>query len=185
MTPCVPSMNWPASGKAGHLCANRENKMTTEGPFKWFQHLLQYAFNTLLNQMSEAFEQVIQHCWKCKKCWKLVENVLNQIQIGFNFHSTSIQPFFFLENVEWCWSRLNTPFNICPTSAQHLFSFNSNVENICTALYMVRYMYCYNLVFRVCPLPSSPFPSPPPPHKEEPSFMLDSKTHWFSLFLPH
>ena len=35
---------------------------STKGPFKRFQHLLQHAFNTLLNQMSGAFEQVVQHC---------------------------------------------------------------------------------------------------------------------------
>ena len=29
---------------------------------KPFQHLLQHAFNILLNQMSGAFEQVVQHC---------------------------------------------------------------------------------------------------------------------------
>ena len=32
-----------------------------------------YPFNTLLNQMLGAFEQVVQHCWKCTKmlkaCW--------------------------------------------------------------------------------------------------------------------
>ena len=47
------------------------------GPFKRFQHLLQHAFNTLLNQMFGAFEQVVQHCLKHKKCRKLVESVLN------------------------------------------------------------------------------------------------------------
>ena len=33
-----------------------------KGPFKRFQHLLRHAFNTLLNQMSGAFEHVVQHC---------------------------------------------------------------------------------------------------------------------------
>ena len=33
-----------------------------KGPFKQFQHLLQHAFNILLNQMSGASEEVIQHC---------------------------------------------------------------------------------------------------------------------------
>ena len=34
----------------------------SQGLFKRFQHLLQHGFNTLLNQMSGAFEQVVQHC---------------------------------------------------------------------------------------------------------------------------
>ena len=38
-----------------------------ESPFERFQHLLQHAFNTLLNQMSGGvFGQVVQHSWKCK-----------------------------------------------------------------------------------------------------------------------
>ena len=37
-------------------------KQASECLFKQFQHLLQHAFNTLLNQMLGAFEQVAQHC---------------------------------------------------------------------------------------------------------------------------
>ena len=33
-----------------------------KGPFKQFQHLLQHACNTLLNQMFGAFEEVVQDC---------------------------------------------------------------------------------------------------------------------------
>ena len=50
-----------------------ENK-ANKGPSKRLQHLLQDAFNTLLNQMSGeggggGGEQVEQHCWKCKKAF--------------------------------------------------------------------------------------------------------------------
>ena len=34
----------------------------SKAPFERFQHLLRHAFNTLLNQMLGAFEQVVQHC---------------------------------------------------------------------------------------------------------------------------
>ena len=45
---------------------------------------------------------------------KLVESVLSQIYIGLNLHSTSINIFFALENVEWRY--------ICPTSIQLLLN---------------------------------------------------------------
>ena len=56
-----------------------------KGPFQRFQHLLQHAFNTLMNQTSGVFEQVVQHFCLLKACsikFKLV-----------HFHSTSIQHF--------------------------------------------------------------------------------------------
>ena len=71
--------------------------VTTSLRFPWhikvrFQHLFQRVFNTLLNQMFCAFEQVVQHCWKHKKmlkaCWKRVESRLNRFKFSFNIDST-------------------------------------------------------------------------------------------------
>ena len=52
--------------RLGSNC-NRFSKMKLTGMslkarLKRFQHLLQHAFNTLLNQVLGAFEQVVQHC---------------------------------------------------------------------------------------------------------------------------
>ena len=63
-----------------------------------------------LNRPFNIVESVI------KKFGKLVESVLNQIEIGSNFHSIPFNISFVLDNVEWYWSRLNIPFNIYPTS---------------------------------------------------------------------
>ena len=46
---------------ADHEVVTMSRNIVTKGPFKQFQHLLQLAFNTLLNQMFGAFEQVVQH----------------------------------------------------------------------------------------------------------------------------
>ena len=34
----------------------------SKGPFKRFQHLLQHAFNTVVEPIAGAFGQVAQHC---------------------------------------------------------------------------------------------------------------------------
>ena len=84
----------------------------SKGLFKGFQHLLQHAFNTLLNPMFGAFEQVFQHHWKqkmWKACWKCVKSSLNWFKLSFNFS-------FVLENVEWSVKMIST-------FAQHLFNF--------------------------------------------------------------
>ena len=72
-----------------------------KGPFQRFQHLLQHAFNTLLNEMVGAFEQVVQHCWKRKNVESLWKVCWIKFKIGLNFHSTSIQLFLCSRNVEW------------------------------------------------------------------------------------
>lgn len=74
---------------------NRSLRKECKSLLKRFQHLLQHAFSTLLKQVFGVIKQVIQHCWKHKKCQKLVESMLNWIQIGFNSHSTSIQLFLY------------------------------------------------------------------------------------------
>ena len=103
-------------------------KNTSQGPFKRFQRLLQLAFNILLNQMFGAFDQVVQHCWKRKKCWKLVESSLNRFKISFNIDSTfpmfskmlnglfkwfqhlhNIRSTFVERMFVKCWNRLNAP----------------------------------------------------------------------------
>ena len=81
-----------------------------------------------LNQMSGAFELVVQHCWKCKNRWKLVESNLNWFKLSFNIHTTFPLLSIMLNGVE---SRLNTPCNICPTFAQHPFNFcRTNVDQM-------------------------------------------------------
>ena len=69
-----------------------------KGPFKRFQHLFQHAFNTLLNQMLGAFEQVIQHCWR------RVESNLNPFKLSFNIHKTFHLFSKMLNGVEAVWT---------------------------------------------------------------------------------
>ena len=106
----------------------------SKGLFKWFQHLLQHAFNTLLNQMFGVFEQVFQHCWKRKKmlkaCWKHVESSLNRFKVSFNIdsifplfskmlngpfrwfqHLLNIRPTFVERMLVKCWNHLNRPLS--------------------------------------------------------------------------
>ena len=91
---------------------------------------LQVFVKARLNGFNIRFNMRSTLCWI--KCWErlnrssnIVESLLNQILIGLNFHSTSIQHFLCSRKcwMEWCWSRLNTSFNICPALAQHPFNF--------------------------------------------------------------
>ena len=84
----------------------------------------------LLIQMSGAFEQVIQHCCKRKKCWKLVESNLNWFQITFNIDSTYSLFLKMLNGVETVCTLC--PSNICPTSVHQCWA---NVETVSTGLY--------------------------------------------------
>ena len=82
--------------------------------------MLQHAFNTLSNQMSGAFEQLVQHCWKYKQCWKLVEANLNCFKLSFNIDSTFPLLSQMLSGVEAVWTLRSTfaqhPFNVCWTN---------------------------------------------------------------------
>ena len=77
-----------------------------------------------LRQMSGAFEQVVQNCWKRKKklkaCWKCVESNLNWLKL----HLILLQHFVcfwkcWMALFETVWTLRSS--NICPTSVQ-LFS---------------------------------------------------------------
>ena len=78
--------------------------------------------------MFGAFEQVVQRCWKRKKCWKLVESSLNRFKLSFKIDSTfplfskmlngSFKRFQNLLNIRSpsnerilvkCWNRLKGP----------------------------------------------------------------------------
>ena len=82
--------------------------LLAKGPFKRFQHLLQHAFvaepnvggvwtghPTLLKAEKNYNESLLKVCW-----------------IKFNWYELllTVNIFFVLENVEWRWNRLNTPF---------------------------------------------------------------------------
>ena len=78
----------------------------------------------LLNQMLGTFEQVVQHCWKCKKvlkaCWKCVESNLNWFKLPFNVDST-FNLFLKMSNgVETVWTVHSS--NIRPTSLRLLLN---------------------------------------------------------------
>ena len=96
------------------------NDTLHKGPFKRFQHLLQHAFNTLLNQVSGAFEQVVQHCSKCKNMWKArwkcVESNFNWFKLSFNIASTFLLFLKTLNGIETVWTLRSS--NLCPTSVQ-------------------------------------------------------------------
>ena len=111
----------------------------------------------LLNQMSGAFEQVVQHCWKRKKmskaCWKRVESNLNWFKFSFNVDSTFSFFLKMLYGVEIVWTPRSS--NICPTSVQLLLNECwSNVEIVWTGLnvtgvYMIRLSYIWTASERV------------------------------------
>ena len=79
----------------------------------------------LLNQMSGAFEQVVQHCRKGKKilkaCRKCVESNLNWFKVSFNIDSTFSLFSKMLNGIE----------TVCPTSVQLLLDeCRANVKTV-------------------------------------------------------
>ena len=129
----------------------------SKGLFEGFQHLLQHAFNTLLNLMFGAFEQVFQHHWKqkmLKACWKRVKSSLDWFKLSSNIDS--IFPLFskmlnglfrwfqclpnicstFVERMlVKCWNRLNGPLSahhqvVCMFSGASAYDFLVTKPNL-------------------------------------------------------
>ena len=83
-----------------------------------------------------------------RKCWKLVESVLNQIQIGLNFHSTLLQHFL----CSWkCWMTLKpSEHTVHPTFAQHLFNFCwTNVGQMLKPFKQVKRMMFFSQIMQL------------------------------------
>ena len=112
-------------------------------PFKRCQHLLQHAFNMRLTLCWTKCRGRLNGSFNIVESAKIFGSLLEACWIKFKLVQTFIQyPYnisMFLcsvENDEWCWSRLNTPFNTCPTFVKRLFNECwSNVETVYTGLW--------------------------------------------------
>ena len=73
--------------------------------------------------MSAAFQQAVQHCWRCKKvlkaCWKRVESNLNWLKLSLNIASTFLLFSKMLNGVEAVWT-------LHSTFVQHLPNIRSS-----------------------------------------------------------